>query len=85
MYCWESELNIEVANDSKSFLFAYTHSHTHVHTHAHKLLIHTLTDCLFLCRLGDQIVSVNSKSLKAVLHVVAVQTLKDSGKNVNLV
>ncbi len=39
----------------------------------------------FSDRLGDQIVSVNSTSLKAVPHHLAVQTLKDSGKYVNLV
>ncbi|XP_064393850.1 disks large 1 tumor suppressor protein-like [Halichondria panicea] len=35
-------------------------------------------------QLGDQIVSVNGTSLKAVSHMFAVQTLKDSGKFVNL-
>ena len=40
---------------------------------------------LLLCRLGDQIVSVNGISLLNVTHAEAVQTLKDSGSTIELV
>ena len=37
------------------------------------------------CRLGDQIISVNGVNLEDVTHHDAVQTLKNSGKDVELV
>ena len=50
-------------------------------------ITHFLSVSVFVhvCRLGDQIISVNGKNLEDVMHMEAVQTLKESGKNVNLV
>ena len=40
---------------------------------------------IVVCRLGDQILSVNGTNLECITHTDAVQTLKNSGKDVELV
>ena len=40
---------------------------------------------IVVCRLGDQILSVNGTNLEYITHTDAVQTLKNSGKDVELV
>ena len=82
------------SGNTLSLSLSHTHTHTHAQccvpregclcshtTHTHTLSLTTHTTL----RLGDQILSVNGTDLESVTHHEAVQTLKHSGREVELV